>query len=101
MRKSLAAMLLVVFCVAAEPSAEFKDLFNGKDLSGWDGDSRFWSVQDGCITGKTTAEQPAPHNTFLIYRDATPGDFELHAMFKLWNHNSGIQYRSKDLGDHA
>jgi len=22
-------------------------LFNGKDLSGWEGDSKFWSVKDG------------------------------------------------------
>src|SRR5690625_215335 len=27
----------------------FEPLFNGRDLTGWDGDDRFWSVQDGII----------------------------------------------------
>lgn len=71
-------------------------LFNGKDLSGWDGDPRFWSVQDGAITGQTTAETPTKGNTFLIFRGGKPADFELHASFWLHNHNSGIQYRSKE-----
>ena len=26
-------------------------IFNGKDLTGWDGDSRLWSVKDGAIRG--------------------------------------------------
>src|SRR5262249_11397164 len=70
------------------------------DLTGWDGDTDVWSVQDGVITGKTTAEKPVKHNTFLIWKGGTVGDFELHAMFKITGGNSGIQYRSKDLGDH-
>ncbi len=34
--------------VTSEP-AGMKPLFNGKDLGGWVGDSRLWSVQDGVI----------------------------------------------------
>src|SRR2546422_221136 len=34
----------------------FKSIFNGKDLTGWDGLKDFWSVRDGAITGQTTAE---------------------------------------------
>ncbi|HZZ42863.1 MAG TPA: DUF1080 domain-containing protein [Tepidisphaeraceae bacterium] len=84
----------------------FKPLFNGKDLSGWDGDAKFWSVEDGAIVGRTTKETPAPHNTFLIYKGgvkglppAMLGDFELKFSFKLTDHNSGMQYRSKELPD--
>jgi hypothetical protein len=79
----------------------FVSLFDGKTLSGWDGDPDLWSVQDGCITGTTTKEHPPKGgaNTFLIYTGDQPGDFELRAMFKLYNHNSGIQYRSKHLPD--
>jgi len=84
-----------------DTAASEKQLFNGKDLTGWDGDESVWSVQDGVITGRTTADHPVKKNTFLIYKDAKPGDFELHASFKITNHNSGIQYRSKDLGDHV
>src|SRR5437868_6845007 len=72
-------------------------LFNGKDLTGWEGDAKFWSVKDGCITG-STRENKTSGNTFLIWRGGKVKDFELRAMWRLENHNSGIQYRSKDLG---
>jgi hypothetical protein len=84
---------------AAEPPAGFKSLFNGKDLTGWEGNPDFWSVQDGAITGKTTAEKPTKGNTFLIWKGGTLGDFELRIKWKLLAHNSGIQYRSKDYGN--
>ena len=70
-------------------------LFNGKDLSGWEGNPDLWSVVDGTIQGKTSKEHPANPNTFLIFKAGTVKDFELHAKFILQNHNSGIQYRSK------
>jgi len=103
----LSVMALTTIPVrAADTEKDFTPLFNGKDLTGWDGDSKFWSVQDGMIVGETTKETPAPHNTFLIYKGTgdspkTFADFELHAKFKLRNHNSGIQYRSKELPDHV
>ena len=89
----------------ADSSAEkgFLSLFNGKDLAGWDGNPRLWSVKDGAITGQTTAENPAKGNTFLIWTNGTVGDFELRCSFKLVPGdkqgfaNSGIQYRSKVL----
>ena len=85
------------------PAAEqgFLSIFNGKDLTGWDGNPKLWSVKDGAITGQTTAENPAKGNTFLIWTNGTPGDFELRCSFKLVPGdsngfaNSGIQYRSK------
>src|SRR2546423_13384401 len=73
-------------------------LFNGKDLTGWEGDPKFWSVKDGCIAG-STRENKAAGNTFRIWRGGTVKDFELRAMWRLENHNSGIQYRSKDMGN--
>jgi len=81
--------------------AEAKAIFNGKDLTDWDGNPKFWSVQDGAITGLTTAENPTKGNTFLVWRGGTSKDFELHAIFRLYNHNSGIQYRSKTVDNDA
>jgi hypothetical protein len=82
---------------AEETKAEGpKALFNGKDLTGWDGDPKFWSVKDGAITGITTVENPTPKNTFIIWRGGTLKDFELRLMFRLEAHNSGVQYRSKE-----
>ena len=95
--------------LAAEPDAEpaaqkseaaGEQLFNGRDLTGWDGDPRLWSVRDGAIRGETTKENPAKGNTFLIWKGGTVGDFELRLMFRLSNtNNSGIQYRSKHITD--
>lgn len=84
----------------------FVSLFNGTDLKGWDGRTNHWSVQDGAITGQTTKENPAKGNNFLIWRGVkaeTFGDFELRFDYKFtgdWG-NSGVQYRSKDFGDHV
>jgi len=86
----------------AKPDADgFVALFDGKTLDNWDGDPDLWSVKDGCITGETNADHKPKGNanTFLIYKGGQPADFELHAMFKLRNHNSGIQYRSKKFKD--
>lgn len=73
-----------------------RELFNGKDLTGWDGDARVWAVEDGAIVGHTK-DVPLKANTFLIWKDGKVGDFKLTAEFKLEGGNSGIQYRSKVL----
>jgi hypothetical protein len=76
-----------------------KPLFNGKDISGWEGNPDFWSVEDGAITGKTTKEKPTAGNTFLVWKDGEVGDFELTFRYKFaagsTSGNSGVQYRSK------
>jgi hypothetical protein len=86
--------------VAAADDAP-RSLFNGKDLTGWDGDPKFWSVKDGALTGQTTPENPTKGNTFLIWKGGTLKDFELRVKFRLLGNNSGVQYRSKDLGNWA
>ncbi|MSU23331.1 MAG: DUF1080 domain-containing protein [Opitutus sp.] len=105
LRTSLLAALLALapFTLAASAFAApagFKEIFNGKDLTGWKG-LGFWSVKNGVITGQTTAEKPTKGNTFLVYQDAQPANFELRLQFRLtgqneksWG-NSGVQYRSK------
>lgn len=83
--------------------AEEKSLFNGTDLSGWEGNTELWSVKEGTITGTTGADPADPkksvlkHNTFLVWRGGTVKDFELTLKYKIVNGNSGIQYRSKEL----
>jgi len=85
---------------AAAPDADgFVALFNGTDLTGWEGKPEFWSVKDGAITGTSTKEVPTKGNTFLIWRGGTLTDFELRLSFRLENHNSGVQFRSKDKGN--
>ena len=85
------------------PGAGFVAIFNGQNLAGWDGDPRLWSVKQGAITGQSTKENPVRANTFLIWTNGTPADFELRCSFRLVANNtagfanSGIQYRSKVL----
>lgn len=88
-------LTLTLNAFAAEEG--FQSLFNGKDLSGWDGDANLWSVQDGAITGVTKTEPKLTHNTFLVYTGGEVGDFELRLSYRIVNGNSGIQYRSKVL----
>lgn len=76
-------------------------LFNGKDLEGWDGDKRLWSIKDGVVRGETTAENPAKGNTFLIWKGGKLGDFELRLSFRIDHGNSGIQYRSQHLTENV
>ncbi len=76
----------------------FKPIFNGKNLDGWDGDPLHWSVKDGCIVGDTSTR--IKDNTFLIWREGTLDDFEFRCSYRItsdWG-NSGIQFRSRDLG---
>ncbi len=83
----------------AEP-ANMQKIFNGKDLTGWDGDLRLWSVRDGAIHGETTEDVPAMGNTFIIWKDGVLKDFELRLSFRCSAaNNSGIQYRSKHIAD--
>ncbi len=92
---------------AQEVEPGFKSLFNGKDLTGWAGRPQHWSVQDGCITGATTAENPAQGNNFLIARDGNKNlvvrDFEFRCSYSFWSAwgNSGVQFRSKELPDYV
>ena len=80
---------------AQEPG--FKSLFNGKDLTGWQGNPKLWSVRDGAITGVTgtDADTKINHNTFLVYTNGLVDNFELRLSYRIVNGNSGIQYRSK------
>ncbi len=77
----------------------FTKIFNGKDLSGWKGNKDLWSVEDGAITGRTTAEKPLKFNTFLIWEAGQVANFELQFDYKIQDGNSGVQYRSKVLNE--
>jgi hypothetical protein len=103
-RWSLAAFvsltMLAMSAPALAPAAEepgFVSLFNGKDLSGWEGDAIHWSVQDGAITGKTTPDTLIKSNTFLVWKGGKPANFELRLKYRMQGGNSGVQYRSKVL----
>ncbi len=97
MCKFFQASVLFILAAASQLLAAEKPLevFNGKDLKGWEGDPAVWSVEDGAIVGRTTADAPIKDNTFLIWKDGKVGDFRLRFEYKIEGGNSGVQYRSK------
>ena len=91
--------LLALSFLAASLHAEDVQLFNGKDLSNWEGNPKLWSVENGTITGRTGAEGETKikHNTFLVWKGGQVGDFEMTFKYRIEKGNSGVQYRSKAL----
>jgi hypothetical protein len=98
-RGSLLSALCLIAGVAfaGDAGAEgFVSLFNGKDLTGWDGAPGWWTVEDGALTSESTKEKPCKACNYLVWKDGKPGDFELLADIKLSAQaNSGIQIRSQ------
>jgi len=74
-----------------------KELFNGKDLAGWDGDPKLWSVEDGQIVGKS----PGIKKNEFLRGQMVATDFRLTLKVKLVpnKENSGVQFRSEALPD--
>jgi len=85
--------------VTARPNAEgFVSLFDGRSLRGWTGDSKYWSVEEGAITGKTDGSLKM--NRFLTWKHSTVQNFDLRVKVKVSpGGNSGIQYRGESRPD--
>ncbi len=99
------AAALTLACAASLLAADeegFVAIFDGKDLTGWQGEPGHWTVEDGAMTGSNTATNPLKHNSFLIWQSGQPADFELRFKYKIVGGNSGVQYRSKvvDVKEH-
>jgi hypothetical protein len=78
----------------------FVSIFDGKSLHDWDGDTAYWRVQDGALTGEVKPGHQLRHNSFIIWRGGTPADFEMKGEFRISAEgNSGINYRSEQLAD--
>ena len=76
----------------------FELIFDGKTLNGWDGDPKYWRVENGAIVGEITPETIVKQNTFLIWRAGVTKDFELKVEYRISSAgNSGINYRSVEL----
>lgn len=90
--------LLFTGAAFADSPEGYTSLFNGESLEGWEGKEQFWSVKDGAISGQTTKDNPTKGNTFLVWKGEL-ADFHLQLKFRIVGGNSGIQYRSKHVGD--
>lgn len=94
-RLALMMLLFIPSAWASDGDGTFEPIFNGRDLTGWQGDPEIWTVQEGAITARTTADNPLKSNTFLVWQGGDVGDFELELEYRIVGGNSGIQYRSR------
>ena len=61
----------------AGPPDGFTSMFNGKDLTGWDGSPTYWKVENGILTG--TADGTLKYNRFIVWRGGNVKNFEWRA----------------------
>lgn len=73
----------------------FVELFNGSDLTGWEGDANIWKVENGMIVGRS----PGVRMNRFLATTSSYEDFILKLSFRLVENvgNSGVQFRSKRL----
>jgi hypothetical protein len=82
----------------AVDDAGFRPIFDGRSLAGWDGDPKYWRVEDGNLVGEITPATIVKQNTFIIWRGGQPRDFELKLEYRISARgNSGINYRSTEV----
>ena len=69
-------------------------MFDGSTLNGWDGDMRYWHVENGAITVESTCEKPTG-TIYLVWQGGEAADFEMKLEMKGTGAdvNSGVQYR--------
>src|SRR5204862_2252662 len=84
--------------VGDEPG--FKQIFDGRSLAGWEGNPKYWRVENQCLIGEITPETLLKSNTFIIWRGGAPRDFELKADYRITSGgNSGVNYRRVVMPD--
>ncbi|MCA9237331.1 MAG: DUF1080 domain-containing protein [Planctomycetales bacterium] len=96
-----AVALAASFAVAAETAKQKSDdgftaMFNGKDLTGWEGALGWWEVRDGILTAESTPSKPCQRSHYLYWKGGEPANFDLRATYRISGEaNSGIQFRSE------
>lgn len=94
-RRGFLAAVAAGLAVPAASGAEqgFEPLFNGKDLTGWEGDPFLWKVEDGMVVGRSPG---IAYNDFLTTTEEY-SDFILRFQIQLVDNvgNSGVQIRSR------
>ena len=87
-------LLSAILILNSSANEKWTSLFNGESLDGWiqRGGKAKYSVEDGCIVGRTVPKTP---NSFLC-TEKQYGDFILEYEFKVDPRlNSGVQIRSQ------
>ncbi len=87
---------------AGADTAGFVPIFDGKTLTNWEADPKYWRVENGMLVGEVTPQTLLNSNSFAIWRGGAPSDFELKVEYRVSaDGNSGINYRSSQVHDPA
>ena len=99
---------LTLLCVVGSMAAIAEDkksdgaapLFDGKTLKGWEGNLKFFRIENGAVVAGNLKEK-IPNNEFLC-TEKTYKNFELRLKAKLVGEgaNAGIQFRTKRIPNH-
>src|SRR5258706_15745966 len=54
--------------LASADDSGYEQIFDGKTLTGWEGDPKYWRVEGGALLGEVTPETLLKQNSFLIWR---------------------------------
>lgn len=95
--------LIVLLCAAsvrADDETGFVPIFDGKTLTGWEGNEKIFRVEQGAIVAGSLKEK-VPNNEFLCSTKQY-GDFELRLKARLVGagKNAGVQFRSQRIANH-
>lgn len=111
LRKSLTIVCMVILMLsvgcgkvvendkigANQTRAGLYQIFDGKDLTGWDAEPGFWSVENGVIVVRVSPEVHVKNHSYLIWQGGKVRDFELRLMVRSTLGNSGIDYRAEPV----
>ncbi|MCP4772648.1 MAG: DUF1080 domain-containing protein, partial [Planctomycetaceae bacterium] len=91
---------LLLGCDLYAQQVAVSPFFNGKDLTGWQGNHEYWSVNDGVIVAKSTKQTLQNE---LLWSTMEVKDFYLAIDVRLtpYNRNGGIHFRSKPNSDRS
>ena len=93
----LTTAVLCTVSTGADVEDGFVSIFNGKNLTGWEGKPGRWTVEDGAVTAQSTPEKPCKKCNYLMWRGGKPADFQLRLSYRIIGGNSGIQIRSQEM----
>jgi hypothetical protein len=84
--------------VPAADDTGFTEIFDGRTLKGWEGDPKYWRVENGAMVGEVTPDTLLKENSFIVWRGGVTRDFELKVDYRISAQgNSGINYRSTEV----